>query len=244
MTKQAQTSAPDYTAMDDAALVACVKNGQHEAFRHITMRCNQRMFRVVRGVIRDEAEAEDVVQEAYVHAYEHIVSFRGESSLATWLTRIALNEAYGRLRRRRDTVDVEQIEHHLPASGQLIAFPGHALADDPAEAAARGQLRQLLERAVDALPEGFRLVYVLRDVEGCSVEETATVLDLREETVKTRLHRARRLLRLALQAQLSAEAGEAFCFMGARCARVTTEVMARIERLPVAPLTPRLPPHD
>ncbi len=183
-------TARDYAALDDAALVACVMAGERDAFRLIMQRCNQRMFRVVRGVIRNEAEAEDVVQEAYVHGYEKLGSFRGEASLATWLTRIALNEAYGRLRRRRDSVDIDDIDMRAPAA-QLIAFPGHVLGDDPAEEAARAQLRRLLEQAVDELPEAFRLVYVLRDVEGCSVEETASALEIRQETVKTRLHRTR-----------------------------------------------------
>ena len=229
----ANTTAPNYADMADAALVACVQAGQCEAFRTITQRCNQRMFRVVRGVIRDESEAEDVVQEAYVHAYEKIAGFRGESSLATWLTRIALNEAYGRLRRRRETVDIEQLEQASATSAQVIAFPGHALTDDPADAAARGQLRRLLEHAVDALPEAFRLVYLLRDVEGCSVEETATALGIREETVKTRLHRARRQLRAALQARINSSTADAFAFMGERCARTTEAVMVRVAQLPI-----------
>lgn len=231
MSIAANTTAPNYADMADAALVACVQAGQREAFRTITQRCNQRMFRVVRGVIRDESEAEDVVQEAYVHAYEKIASFRGEASLATWLTRIALNEAYGRLRRRRETVDIEQLEQASATSAQVIVFPGHALTDDPADAAARGQLRRLLEHAVDALPEAFRLVYLLRDVEGCSVEETATALGIREETVKTRLHRARRQLRAALQQTISSNAPEAFTFMGMRCARITNAVMGRINAI-------------
>ncbi len=221
----------DYAALDDAALVACVRGGERDAFRQVMQRCNQRMFRVVRGVIRNEAEAEDVVQEAYVHGYEKLGSFRGEASLATWLTRIALNEAYGRLRRRRDSVDIDDIDRGAPAA-QLIAFPGRVLGDDPAEEAARAQLRRLLEQAVDELPEAFRLVYVLRDVEGCSVEETASALEIRPETVKTRLHRARRQLRAALASRVSAAQVEAFQFMGARCARMTDVVMARIAALP------------
>lgn len=225
-------AARDYAALDDAALVACVMAGERDAFRLIMQRCNQRMFRVVRGVIRNEAEAEDVVQEAYVHGYEKLGSFRGEASLATWLTRIALNEAYGRLRRRRDSVDIDDIDMRAPAA-QLIAFPGHVLGDDPAEEAARAQLRRLLEQAVDELPEAFRLVYVLRDVEGCSVEETASALEIRQETVKTRLHRARRQLREALTSRVSAAQVDAFQFMGARCMHMTEVVMARIVALPV-----------
>lgn len=224
--------ARDYAALDDAALAACVCAGERKAFRHIMQRCNQRMFRVVRGVIRDESEAEDVVQEAYVHAYEKLASFRGEASLATWLTRIALNEAYGRLRRKRETVDIETVETMLPAAAQVIPFPGHVPGGDPPEEAARAQVRKLLELAVDTLPEAFRLVYVLRDVEGCSVEETASTLDIREETVKTRLHRARRQLREVLSSQVAAARVEAFQFMGARCARTTEAVMARIGQLP------------
>jgi RNA polymerase sigma-70 factor (ECF subfamily) len=212
------TTARDYAAMEDGALVACVRAGEREAFRQIVQRCNQRMFRVVRGVLRADADAEDVVQEAYVRAYERIDSFRGESSLATWLTRIALNEAYGRLRKRHDRVDIEQDEALLRASAQVLAFPGHALEADPADAAARAQMRRLLEQAVDALPEAFRLVYVLREVEGCSVEET----------VKTRLHRARRRLREALHERVAASLPDAFAFLGARCARMTDAVMARI----------------
>ena len=224
--------ARDYAAMEDGPLVACVRAGERGAFRQVMQRCNQRMFRVVRGVIRNEAEAEDVVQEAYVHGYEKLGSFRGEASLATWLTRIALNEAYGRLRRRRDSVDIDDINRGAPVAAQLIAFPGHVLGEDPAEEAARAQLRRLLEQAVDELPEAFRLVYVLRDVEGCSVEETASALEIRQETVKTRLHRARRQLREVLASRVSAARVDAFQFMGARCARMTDVVMARIAALP------------
>lgn len=232
MVSSATTTARDYAAMDDAQLVACVRAREREAFRQITQRCNQRLFRVVRGVIRDEAEAEDVVQEAYLHAYRKIDSFRGEASLATWLTRIALNEAYGRLRRKRDTVEIEVMETVMDA-GNVVPFPGtESTGEDPFHMAESAQLRRWLEGAIDALPEGFRLVYLLRDVEGCSVEETATALELREETVKTRLHRARKQLRAALEDKVSGARGGVFEFMGARCARVTAAVMARIEAMP------------
>lgn len=232
MVSSATTTARDYAAMDDAQLVACVRAGEREAFRQITQRCNQRLFRVVRGVIRDEAEAEDVVQEAYLHAYQKIGSFRGEASLASWLIRIALNEAYGRLRRKRETVEIEVMETVMDA-GNVVPFPGtESTGEDPFRMAETAQLRRWLEGAIDALPEGFRLVYLLRDVEGCSVEETATALELREETVKTRLHRARKQLRAALEDKVSGARGGVFEFMGARCARVTEAVMARIEAMP------------
>jgi len=223
----------DYSGMDDAQLVACVQAGEREAFAQIMQRCNQRLFRMVRAVIHDDAEAEDVVQEAYVHAYEKLAGYRSDASLATWLTRIALNEAYGRLRRRRSTVDIDQFDTLPAAMAQVIPFPGLPSGGDPAEDAARAQLRRLLETAVDALPEPFRLVYVLRDIEGCSVAETAASLEIREETVKTRLHRARLQLREALQTRIAANAPDAFTFMGERCARITATVLVRIAGLPL-----------
>ena len=220
--------ARDYAALEDADLVALVRGGNREAFRHVMRRCNQRLYRVVRGVVEDDAEAEDVVQEAYVHAFEKIDGFRGESSLATWLARIALNEAYGRLRRRRQTMEIERLDAAAQAPGRVVAFPNRFGGEDPAAAAAREQLRRLLERAVDDLPEAFRVVFVLREVEGCSVEETADTLGLRGETVKTRLHRARRLLRNALHDNVSTALTDAFPFLGARCDRMTEAVLRRI----------------
>ena len=219
----------DYAGMEDGALVALVQGGDRRAFRQIMQRCNQRLYRVVRGVVDNDAEAEDVVQEAYVHAFEKIGSFRGDASIATWLTRIALNEAYGRLRKRRQTVEIEHIDVLAQAPGRVVMFPNRFGGEDPAAAAAREQLRHMLECAVDGLPEAFRIVFVLREIEGCSVEETATALSLRPETVKTRLHRARRLLRKALQENVSTALTDAFPFLGPRCQRMTESVMARID---------------
>jgi RNA polymerase sigma-70 factor (ECF subfamily) len=220
--------AVDYRSLADPALVALVQGGDRGAFREVTQRCNQRLFRVARGVLNDDAEAEDVVQAAYVDAYANLVEFRGESSLLTWLTRIVLNEAYGRLRARHPTVGVELIES-AQEGAQVLAFSTRSAGEDPAAAAARGQIRRLLETAVEALPEPFRIVFVMREIEGCSVEETAFALDLKPETVKTRLHRARRLLRVALQDSLSNVVGDAFPFLGARCERLTEAVMQRIQ---------------
>ncbi|MCB1560784.1 MAG: RNA polymerase sigma factor [Xanthomonadales bacterium] len=226
----ATPAAADYSALDDGELVRLVRCGDRFAFRQITQRCNQRIFRVVRSVIRDEAEAEDVVQEAYLQAYRKIDSFRGESALSTWLARIALNEAYARLRSRHATLELDAMD---PDHGDttLIHFPTRQRGEDPAKVAARGQLRDLLERAVDQLPDAFRTVYVMRDIEGCSVRETAEALDLREETVKTRLHRARRRLRAELHDQITTAIDGAFEFLGQRCERMTDRVMARIESL-------------
>ena len=123
--------------MNDGALVALVQGGDRGAFRQIMQRCNQRLYRVVRGVVDNDAEAEDVVQEAYVHAFEKIDSFRGEASIATWLTRIALNEAYGRLRKRRHTVGIEHLDALAQMPGKVVMFPNQFDSEDPAAAAAR-----------------------------------------------------------------------------------------------------------
>ena len=228
MTLSRQSLARDYAALDEAALVARVLDGDREAFRHIMQRSNQRLFRVARAVVNDEAEAEDVVQEAYVHAYEKLASFRGDASLLTWLTRIVHNEACGRLRRRRPTVGLEGIDAVAPGASRVVAFPSKSGSEDPAAAAARAQIRSLVEDAIDGLPEAFRVVFVMRQIEECSVEETALALGLRPETVKTRLHRARRLLRAGLQDTLAATLTDAFPFLGQRCDRMTTAVLARL----------------
>jgi RNA polymerase sigma factor (sigma-70 family) len=219
----------DYDALDDAALVGQVQHGDRQAFRHVMRRSNQRLFRVARGVVNDDAEAEDIVQEAYVHAYEKIGSFRGDASLLTWLTRIVLNEAYGRLRKRRPTVDIDEIETAQSNDGRVVAFPSKFGSEDPAASAARDQIRRLVEHAIDKLPEPFRIVFVMREIEECTVDETAASLDLRPETVKTRLYRARRLLRAALHDTLATTMTDAFPFMGARCDRVTETVMQRLQ---------------
>ena len=218
----------DYDALDDNALATRVQGGDREAFRHIMKRCNQRLFRAARAVVGSDNEAEDVVQEAYVDAYARIGGFRGESALLTWLTRIVLNEAYGRLRQRHATVDVEHLERAQLEPGNVIAFPSNPSTSDPAAALARDQVRRLLEQAIDALPEPFRVVYILREIEECSVEDTATTLGLRPETVKTRLFRARRQLRAALQDTLAHSLGDAFPFLGARCDRITDTVMQKL----------------
>ncbi|MFC7300300.1 RNA polymerase sigma factor [Cognatiluteimonas weifangensis] len=235
MLQSHDTRARDYAALEDADLVALVRDGDRQAFRHIMRRSNQRLFRVARGVLNNDDEAEDVVQEAYVHAYEKLATFRGEASLLTWLTRIVLNEAYGRVRRRHPTVDIEQVETAQAEGGRVLAFPSRFGSEDPAAAAAREQMRRLLERAVDELPEPFRIVFVLREIEECTVEETAASLELRPETVKTRLYRARRLLRASLHDSLATSLGDAFPFLGPRCDRVTETVMQRLEGRPPLP---------
>ena len=219
----------DYASLDDAMLVGRARSGDREAFRHIMQRCNQRLFRIARGVVNDDAEAEDVVQAAYLHAFEKLDAFRGEAALLTWMTRIVLNEAYGRLRQRRATVDIGCIETRPFDDGQVIAFPSKFGSEDPAAAAARAQIRRLVEHAIDGLPEPFRIVFIMREIEECTVAETAAALELREETVKTRLHRARRLLRAALHGALATTLTDAFPFLGPRCARMTAAVLQQLD---------------
>lgn len=215
----------NYAELSDLDLAFLARLGVEDAFRAIMQRCNQRLFRVARAIVRDDAEAEDVVQEAYARAFAHLAGYRGDAGILTWLTRITINEARGRLRRRRGTVDLDALRDEAPGGAEIIMFP---TTETPEADAARAQVRQLLEEAIDELPEAFRLVFLLREVEGCSTEEAATQLGLQPATVKTRLHRARRLLRQALDEKLAPTLAGAFPFLGTRCERLTTAVLARL----------------
>ncbi|MEO7052670.1 MAG: RNA polymerase sigma factor [Rhodanobacter sp.] len=216
----------DYTVLHDDALVGMVRNGDREAFRQVMQRFGRHMYRVARGVVNDDMEAEDVVQDAFMHAYRRFDTFRGEAPLRAWLTSILLNEARSRLRKRRVIVGLEQVtatsvdpywEDHLrPQSGGI----------DPASLAAHAQIRDLLWLAIDELPDSYRRVFVLREIEECSVEETAERLAINPQTVKTRLYRARRALRKSLNATLGNALADTFPFLGMRCASLTTAVMA------------------
>lgn len=222
-----KSSASDYKQLVEADLVRLAQRGDREAFRVIMQRCNQRLFRVARAVVRNEAEAEDIVQEAYTRAFAKLDTFRGEASILTWLTRITLNEARGRLRTRRKMVDLNEIED--AQGSRVVLFPSSAAVETPEANAARMQIRHLIEQAIDELPEDFRVVFVMRDVEVCSILETAAFLDIKPETVKTRLHRARRLLRIALDERIGVGMKGAFPFLGARCERMTMAVLARLD---------------
>ena len=209
----------------EEALLSLALVGDERAIRVLVRRYNQRLFRVARSVLRNDAEAEDVVQETYVRAFSGLSGFRGEAQLSTWLTRIALNEALGRLRRRRPTVELSDAELR---EGQVLMVPTMPRESDPEAEAGRSHVRLVLEEAVDGLPEAFRLVFILRDVEGMSIEETAGHLAIRAQTVKTRLHRARKLLREAIEKRLSASFGELYPFDGARCAHMADRVIERL----------------
>jgi RNA polymerase sigma-70 factor, ECF subfamily len=215
-------------ALTDPELVELAATGDELAFRTIMQRHNQRLYRLARTMLKDDAEAEDVVQESYLRAFAGLSGFRGEASLATWLTRITINEALGRKRKQRPTVGLEHAEAVPAESAQIIRFPMMNTVADPERSAAQQQIRTLLERSIDGLPEPFRVVFVMRDVEGMSIEETAASLGIRPETVKTRLHRARRLLRRELDEQLATTLKDAFPFAGARCARITEAVLKRM----------------
>lgn len=215
-------------AIPDVHLVARVRGGDVAAFELIMRRYNQRLFRTARAILRDAAEAEDVVQEAYVRAFEKLDTFNGPEGFAAWLSRIAANEALGRLRRRGRVIalDDHRGDPNEPGDRGVDAMPSTDLG--PERLAASRELRAEIERAIDALPAEFRAVFVLRAVEGLSVAETAASLDIVEATVKTRLHRARRLLRQDLAARFDAAVPEAFAFAGARCDRIVAGVMKRL----------------
>lgn len=213
----------------EADLVERARRGEEDAVRSIIQTHNRRLFRVARGVLHDDVEAEDALQEAYLKAFTRLDAFRGAARLSTWLTRIVVNEARARLRRRHATTSLEAAENpHMAEGASIIPFPGPSADADPESAAARAQLRELLERAVDELPEPFRLVFVMREIEGMSVEETAASLELKPETVKSRLFRARRLMRSRLEKRLVSALDGAFPFGGRRCARMADAVVARL----------------
>lgn len=211
------TDHPDARTMPDEGVVVRVLAGDTDAFEILMRRYNQRMFRAARSVLRDDAEAEDVVQDAWVRAYTHLRQFSGRASFATWLTRIAIHEAIARGRRRaRHTT----LGEHASALASPTRPP-----DDELDAR---EMVAALEAATDALPARYRMVFVLRDLEGLSIAETAGCLEVPEATVKTRLHRARGLLRTRLDATLDVSTHGVFAFAGQRCDRIVAAVMARI----------------
>jgi len=199
------------------------------AVRALTTRYNRRLFRVARGILRNDAEAEDVVQETYVRAFTGLDMFRGDAAFGTWITRIAMNEALGRLRKRKPSVDWESYGENR-TQAQIIDFPVSAGSIDPEKTMAQGEIRVVLEQAIDQLPDAFRIVFVARIIEGMTVEETADLFSLKPETVKTRLHRARALLREELESQLGPALTSTFPFGGRHCEAMTEKIVALICR--------------
>jgi RNA polymerase sigma-70 factor, ECF subfamily len=218
----------DYSTLGDGELAELCAGRDREAVRYVLTANNQRLFRAAWSILKDRAEAEEAVQAAYVSAFSSIGGFRGRSSLSTWLTRIAINEALGRLRserRRRAQLDAEGVAILDTYREKLMAGSEAPLPD---AAIAREQLRRLLEHAVSGLPEIFRTVFVLREVEGLSIEDTAEALDIPASTVKTRLLRAKKRLKEALAPELHEALTGTFPFAGADCAVLTERVLSRM----------------
>ena len=221
---QAQTPKVTEAAVDD--LVARARDRDEAAIRAIIKANNRRLYRLARGILRNDGEAEDVVQETYVRAFTHLDSFRGDSSFSTWLARIAINEALGRLRSRRPTAEWTTLPPGA-IEAQIIQFPLSATLD-PEKTMAQREIQNVVEHAIDELPEPFRLVFITRVVEGMNIEETAEILGLKPETVKTRLHRARAMLRENVERKIGPVVMEAFPFAGRRCERLTDAVLQRL----------------
>jgi RNA polymerase sigma-70 factor, ECF subfamily len=221
----------DYETLTDIELARRIAERDTLAVRVVTRRNNQRLYRAAWSVLRDRSDAEEAVQEGYLKAFDAIGSFAGASALSTWLTRIVLNEALGRRRtaqrkmrllRERSVALIDHYRENL--------MGGSAIPSSPEADAARGQVAKLLEQAIADLPEPFRIVFMLRDVDGMSVEETAEVLQIPQQTVKTRLLRARRRLQVALAPSLQDALRGAFPFAGKDCEALTERVLARLAK--------------
>jgi RNA polymerase sigma-70 factor (ECF subfamily) len=214
-------------ASADSDLVRRAIVREPAAISAIMQKYNRRLFRIARSILRDETEAEDALQDAYVQAFTHLGGFRGDAAFSTWLSRIVVNAALQRMRRRRGA----EISLDAPTSfsgADIIPFPLNAVADDPERTMAQREILQVVEHAIDHLPETFRTVLVARLVEGLSIEETAELLSIRPETVKTRLFRGRALLREQIDRQIDPVLLDAFPFAGWRCERLGERVLHRL----------------
>lgn len=218
--------------LPDTEIARRIALGDRDAFELLMRRYNQTLFRTARSILKDDAEAEDAVQDAYLLAYRAIGTFRGDAKLSTWLIRIVVNEAIARSRKRSRRAEIIQ----LGGDPELDANPGEenmneATPEQPEHAAVRAQTRRLLEGKIDALPEVFRTVFVLRALEELTVEETAASLGIPAATVRTRYFRAKGLLREALAREIDFAYGDAFAFDGARCDRIVATVLERVKNL-------------
>jgi RNA polymerase sigma-70 factor (ECF subfamily) len=212
----------DASTESDNALISRICAGETACFEPLMRRHNERIYRTVRAVLGDDADVEDVMQQAYVSAYQHLDRFEGRARFSTWMTRIAINEAYARLRKRHRTEPAPWEDEHAMAEEPEAAGP------TPEQIAARQELHTLIERAVDTLSVPNRTVFVLRAVQGLSTAETAECLKISEEAVKTRLHRANEALRLWLAEQVGDVVPDAFRFYRPRCDAVVSQVMDRL----------------
>jgi RNA polymerase sigma-70 factor, ECF subfamily len=222
MTRTSPAVAFENSRDSDAEIIQQVLAGNTALFELLMRRYNERIYRAARSIVRDEQEAEDVMQQAYVNAFTHLRQFNGSAQFSTWLTRIAINEALARVRRRGR---YEALDDDL---SNVEPFMSTNPVPNPERQAFVGELRGLLEWAIDTLPDGMREVFVLRDVEGLSTAEVAESLEVSEDVVKTRLSRGRAALRRALLERTGASAPEAFRFYRPRCDRLVQQVLARI----------------
>jgi RNA polymerase sigma-70 factor (ECF subfamily) len=201
----------------------------YQAFEAVMRRHNGRLFRVARVILKNDADAEDALQDAYLDAYRHLDDFRAEAELSTWLTRIVVNQSLMRLRRQKR--DGTVVPFHPDG---VEAPPEVEVRDDksesPSAAVLRTEMRRILERRIDELPVAYRTVFVMREIEDMTVEETAQCLDIPSSTVRTRLFRARALLRASLSRDVDMATGDVFAFAGARCDRIVAGVLARLPR--------------
>jgi RNA polymerase sigma-70 factor (ECF subfamily) len=213
--------------MKDPMKTASIRAADGAAFEALMRQHNRMLFRTARAILHDDAEAEDALQDAYVLAYQAMGKFRGEAKVSTWLARIVANEALQRLRKskRRDTIVPLRSSHNLE---EINEIPEGNMSKGPERAAERAEMRKLLEKRIDALPDAYRPVFMLRAVEELSVEETAAVLQIPAATVRSRFFRARSLLRESLAAEVDLAYEDAFGFAGERCDRIVANVMARI----------------
>ena len=216
-------------AVDERELASGMAAGDESALERVMRRHNRMLFRIARSVLNDDAEAEDALQDAYLAAYRSIGGFQGGAKLSTWLARIVINEALGRLRKRnRSRVVVPFAAREREDGGPKEDSMADPNAEPPDAAVMRGELRRLLERRIDELPAQFRTVFILRDVEEMTVEETAESLDIPAATVRTRAFRARALLRESLARDIDLATLRAFEFAGERCDRIVATVLARL----------------
>jgi RNA polymerase sigma-70 factor (ECF subfamily) len=215
--------------MTDMDLARRIYSGDHSAFEKLMRRCNRQLFRIARGILKNDTDAEDALQEAYITAYSALQKFRGESKLSTWLARIVINEALGRLRKKKS----ESVVIDLSAQGREersveSGAEMDAARASPEEATLHAEVRALIERKLDELPTAFRTVFVMRELEEMTVEETAQCLGIPEATVRSRLFRARGLLRASLEREVGRAMQDVFSFAGARCDRIVAAVLDRI----------------
>jgi RNA polymerase sigma-70 factor, ECF subfamily len=213
----------------DEEVVHRVKAGDTALYEILMRRYNQRLYRVARAILRDDTEAEDVMQAAYVRAYQYLGQFKGRAPFAIWLTRIAVHEALGRLRQRGRNMQFDDTDPDGDASMNLADT-----SLDPEQSATHNELGQLLDEAVLALPDAYRAVVMMRDIEEMDTAETAAALELTEQNVKVRLHRGHAMMRGWLFSRVGVKAREAFPFMGERCDRVVRFVLMRVAEIEVS----------